>query len=103
MEADPEPAQTESGGDAPMADAPMADAPTAEGEAAAQPEVEDPLSLPPHGAEVFMGGVPRAASEVEIREFASEAGEVRAQALSRPRCSRLGPAAPRASSTDGSL
>lgn len=66
-----------------MADAPMADAPAVQGEAsAAQPEVEDPLSLPPHGAEVFMGGVPRAASEEEIREFASEAGEVRASPLS---------------------
>ena len=55
----------------------MADAPAVQGEAAAQLEVEDPLSLPPHGAEVFMGGIPRGASEEEIREFASEAGEVR--------------------------
>lgn len=37
---------------------------------------EDPLSLPPHGSEVFMGGLNRSATDWQIREFASEVGEV---------------------------
>jgi RNA recognition motif-containing protein len=36
----------------------------------------DPLSLPPHGSEVFAGGLDRGATEAQLREFASEAGEV---------------------------
>lgn len=40
-------------------------------------EHEDPLSLPPHGTELFIGGVPRGATEDELRQFAEQAGEVR--------------------------
>eukprot|EP00873_Tetraselmis_striata_P003240 jgi/Tetstr1/423504/TSEL_014180.t1 len=32
----------------------------------------DPLSLPPHGTEVFLGGVPRAASEDDVRQFCEQ-------------------------------
>lgn len=39
-------------------------------------EAEDPLSLPPHGTEIFMGGVPRAATDGQLLEFAAQAGEV---------------------------
>lgn len=36
----------------------------------------DPMTLPPHGSEVFMGNVDRNATHDQIREFASGAGEV---------------------------
>lgn len=36
----------------------------------------DPLSLPPHGTEVFIGSLNRSATEDEVRDFASQAGEV---------------------------
>lgn len=44
---------------------------------------EDPLALPPHGTEVFFGGLHRSANEDQLREFASEAGEVFAVKLKR--------------------
>lgn len=39
-------------------------------------EEEDPLNLPPHGTEVFVGGIHRSTTDEQLREFASEAGEV---------------------------
>lgn len=42
---------------------------------------EDPLSLPPHGTEVFIGGLPRAITEQQLRDFASEAGDVHSAKL----------------------
>lgn len=47
---------------------------------AAQPDEGDPLSLPPHGADVFVGGVPRTATSDQIRDWASKIGEVGASA-----------------------
>lgn len=44
---------------------------------------EDPLSLPPHGTEVFIGGLPRSCTEDELREFASKAGDVHSIRLSK--------------------
>eukprot|EP00884_Botryococcus_braunii_P004126 jgi/Botrbrau1/13714/Bobra.250_2s0011.1 len=42
---------------------------------AAQSE-SDPLKLPPHGTEVFVGGVPRTATVEQLKAFAAQAGEV---------------------------
>lgn len=42
---------------------------------------EDPLSLPPHGTEVFIGGLPRTITEQQLRDFASEAGDVHSAKL----------------------
>ncbi|KAL4448889.1 hypothetical protein ABPG77_007606 [Micractinium sp. CCAP 211/92] len=56
-----------------MADVSMADAQGA----------EDPLSLPPHGTEVFIGGLPRNITEQQLRDFASEAGDVHSAKLIR--------------------
>mmetsp|Transcript_32124 Transcript_32124/g.76363 ORF Transcript_32124/g.76363 Transcript_32124/m.76363 type:complete len:615 (+) Transcript_32124:105-1949(+) len=36
----------------------------------------DPMSLPPHGTEVFLGGLPRAADEQAVTEFCTRAGEL---------------------------
>ncbi|KAK9814368.1 hypothetical protein WJX72_004657 [[Myrmecia] bisecta] len=36
----------------------------------------DPMSLPPHGCEVFVGGVPREATEAQLKKFAEQTGEV---------------------------
>ncbi len=44
---------------------------------------EDPLSLPPHGTEVFIGGLPRNITEQQLRDFASEAGDVHSAKLIR--------------------
>lgn len=38
---------------------------------------EDPMKLPPHGTEVFVGGLPRHATADQIKEWASQVGEVR--------------------------
>uniref|UniRef100_A0A1D2A027 RRM domain-containing protein n=1 Tax=Auxenochlorella protothecoides TaxID=3075 RepID=A0A1D2A027_AUXPR len=48
---------------------------------AAQPDEGDPLSLPPHGADVFVGGVPRTATSDQIRDWASKIGEVHSVTL----------------------
>lgn len=37
---------------------------------------DDPLSQPPHGTEVFVGGLARSATADQVREFASEVGDV---------------------------
>ncbi|XP_074556134.1 heterogeneous nuclear ribonucleoprotein Q-like isoform X2 [Curcuma longa] len=37
---------------------------------------EDLLSLPPHGSEIYVGGIPLNASEDELRSFCESAGEV---------------------------
>mmetsp|Transcript_5747 Transcript_5747/g.16126 ORF Transcript_5747/g.16126 Transcript_5747/m.16126 type:complete len:474 (-) Transcript_5747:128-1549(-) len=37
---------------------------------------DDPLSLPPHGTEVFIGGLPRAATEEDVTAFCTQAGEL---------------------------
>ncbi|KAK9837452.1 hypothetical protein WJX81_003692 [Elliptochloris bilobata] len=42
---------------------------------------DDPLSLPPHGTEVFVGGVPRTATEAQLAALASETGEVHSVTL----------------------
>ena len=47
----------------------------------AQAGAEDPLSLPPHGTEVFIGGLPRGLTEQQLRDFASEAGDVHSAKL----------------------
>ncbi|KAK9807940.1 hypothetical protein WJX73_004990 [Symbiochloris irregularis] len=57
--------------------------PTDSGTANADGSVEDPMSLPPHGTEVFFGGIPRAATEAQLIEFASAAGEVFSATLLR--------------------
>lgn len=44
---------------------------------------EDPLSLPPHGTEVFVGGLPKTVGEQQLRDFASEAGDVHSAKLIR--------------------
>jgi heterogeneous nuclear ribonucleoprotein R len=44
---------------------------------------EDPLSLPPHGTEIFIGGLPRNITEQQLRDFASEAGDVHSAKLIR--------------------
>lgn len=36
---------------------------------------------PPHGTEVFVGGVPRTATEEQLKVWASEVGEVHAVVL----------------------
>ncbi|KAK9863297.1 hypothetical protein WJX84_005658 [Apatococcus fuscideae] len=46
------------------------------GQADADPEPEDPMELPPHGCEVFVGGVPRTATEDMLKEFAERAGPI---------------------------
>ena len=43
----------------------------------------DPLSLPPHGTEVFIGGLNRAATVDQVREFGSEVGDVHSVKLIR--------------------
>jgi heterogeneous nuclear ribonucleoprotein R len=40
------------------------------------PGLIDPMTLPAHGCEVFVGSLNRAATEDQLREFASEVGEV---------------------------
>ena len=42
---------------------------------------DDPLSLPPHGTEVFVGGVPRTATEAQLTALAAEMGAVHSVAL----------------------
>lgn len=42
---------------------------------------EDPLSLPPHGTEVFVGGLPKQLGEQQLRDFAAEAGDVHSARL----------------------
>jgi heterogeneous nuclear ribonucleoprotein R len=37
---------------------------------------QGPTSLPPHGSEVFIGGLDKSCTEDQLREFATEAGEV---------------------------
>jgi heterogeneous nuclear ribonucleoprotein R len=44
---------------------------------------EDPLSLPPHGTEVFVGGLPKTLGEQQLRDFASEVGDVHSAKLIR--------------------
>jgi hypothetical protein len=39
------------------------------------------MAQPPHGTEVFVGGVPRAATEAQLREFAEALGEVHSVVL----------------------
>lgn len=46
-------------------------------------EEEDPLSLPPHGTEIFLGGLPRSCTEDQLREFASKAGDLHSIRLSK--------------------
>lgn len=41
------------------------------------------MSLPPHGTEVFIGGLPRALTEQQLRDFASEVGDVHSAKLIR--------------------
>lgn len=50
---------------------------------ASQQGGEDPLSLPPHGTEVFVGGLPKTLGEQQLRDFASEAGDVHSAKLIR--------------------
>ncbi|KAK9905524.1 hypothetical protein WJX75_001554 [Coccomyxa subellipsoidea] len=42
---------------------------------------DDPMSEPPHGTEVFVGGIPRTASEEQLKVFAEAVGEVHAVVL----------------------
>ncbi|CAL8471852.1 g11394 [Coccomyxa elongata] len=42
---------------------------------------DDPMSEPPHGTEVFVGGIPRTASEDQLKVFAEAVGEVHAVVL----------------------
>ena len=42
---------------------------------------DDPMAQPPHGTEVFLGGVPRTATEEQLAGFAGEVGEVHSVAL----------------------
>ncbi len=42
---------------------------------------DDPMAQPPHGTEVFVGGIPRAATEEQLREWAGAVGEVHAVVL----------------------
>lgn len=42
---------------------------------------DDPMAQPPHGTEVFMGGIPRTATEEQLADFAKEVGEVHSVAL----------------------
>lgn len=44
---------------------------------------DDPMAQPPHGTEVFVGGVPRTATEEQLSVFASEVGEVHGITLLR--------------------
>ena len=44
---------------------------------------DDPMAQPPHGTEVFVGGVPRVATEQQLTAFASEVGEVHGVTLLR--------------------
>ncbi|CAK0783223.1 hypothetical protein CVIRNUC_006422 [Coccomyxa viridis] len=44
---------------------------------------DDPMAQPPHGTEVFVGGVPRMATEEQLTVFASEVGEVHGVTLLR--------------------
>jgi hypothetical protein len=39
------------------------------------------MSEPPHGTEVFVGGIPRTASEEQLKVFAEAVGEVHAVVL----------------------
>ena len=39
------------------------------------------MSEPPHGTEVFVGGIPRTASEDQLKVFAEAVGEVHAVVL----------------------
>lgn len=36
----------------------------------------DPLSAPPYGAEIFIGGIPREAGDAALRAFCAQAGEI---------------------------
>ncbi|EIE23761.1 RNA-binding domain-containing protein [Coccomyxa subellipsoidea C-169] len=42
---------------------------------------DDPMSEPPHGTEVFVGGIPRSATEDQLKVFAEAMGEVHAVVL----------------------
>ena len=44
---------------------------------------DDPMAQPPHGTEVFVGGVPRTATEEQLKALASEIGEVHGITLLR--------------------
>ncbi len=44
---------------------------------------DDPMAQPPHGTEVFVGGVPRTATEEQLSVFAAEVGEVHGITLLR--------------------
>ena len=44
--------------------------------AGARPGAEDPTLLPPHGCEVFIGGLARTATEDHLRRFAQQTGKV---------------------------
>ncbi|CAL5220907.1 g3002 [Coccomyxa viridis] len=44
---------------------------------------DDPTAQPPHGTEVFVGGVPRTATEEQLSVFAAEVGEVHGITLLR--------------------
>ena len=44
---------------------------------AASADPNDPASQPPHGSDVFIGGIPKELTDEQLREFASPAGEVR--------------------------
>ncbi|GAB4820056.1 hypothetical protein N2152v2_007102 [Parachlorella kessleri] len=72
---------------APQAETPKAQAPVGAGTTSPAPaayhgggvyhhDLEDPLSLPPHGTEIFIGGLPRAVTDGELHDFAAQAGEV---------------------------
>ncbi|CAD7698386.1 unnamed protein product [Ostreobium quekettii] len=40
------------------------------------PETDDFLSMPPHGTEVFVGGLAKSTTDAEIQEFCEQCGEV---------------------------
>ncbi|GAQ87382.1 hypothetical protein KFL_003490060 [Klebsormidium nitens] len=44
---------------------------------------KDPMKLPPHGTEVFVGGIPQGTTEDELKEAFSSAGEVFAVRIAR--------------------
>jgi RNA recognition motif. (a.k.a. RRM, RBD, or RNP domain) len=49
--------------------------------AAATGAPADPLSEPPHGTEVFVGGMPRTATEAQLHEFLEAVGELHSVTL----------------------
>lgn len=54
---------------------------SANGQADANADAPDFMKEPPHGAEVFVGGVPRGATEEQIKEYASKVGPVHSCSL----------------------